>query len=314
MLGNPIISSDISTAIDACLHRNSFWLTLTLTNEFAIHEECSGLCRSSIIRDRIAANREFLLKVDNDGNLPLHLLLENKSSSIEDALMMIGKYPETSRHRNHDGKFPLNIECWGRCRSAIISKCIELYPEAIASAGNGGYLPLHRLLSNSSSTIGDALMMMEKYPAILKHRSYHGLPLHIECEFQSRPAIILKCIELYPEALDYNMISYLLNRKVIVSDFHRYADVLIAIFTAHPMSFYDNDNDLRSDVRSDPCYRRRTLNLLPHHIFSPRHESDYRDLNWQPRAAMMMLLLQIKVHPQQQCRRIESNNDVIVGW
>jgi hypothetical protein len=61
------------------------------------------------------------------------------------------------------------------------------------------------------------------------------------------------------------------------------------------MSFYGYYENLDDDFQEYPEYRRRILNLLPHHVFTPAHKSDYRDLNWQPRAAMMMLLSQMKI-------------------
>jgi hypothetical protein len=76
--------------------------------------------------------------------------------------MMMEKYSAALRNPNEYGHLPLHVECSIRCRSAIILKCIELYSEALADAQ--GYLLLHRLLDNESSSIKDALMMMmEKY-------------------------------------------------------------------------------------------------------------------------------------------------------
>jgi hypothetical protein len=49
------------------------------------------------------------------------------------------------------------------------------------------------------------------------------------------------------------------------------------------------------------------MNLLPHHVFTPTHEIDYRDLNWQSREAMMMLLSQIKIQQQDSSANMKSN-------
>jgi ankyrin repeat protein len=73
-------------------------------------------------------------KMDVDPNLPLHWLLWNKESSTEDTLDIIAKYPAVLQLQDEDGNLPLHIECMNECRSSIIAKCIELYPEALAIA------------------------------------------------------------------------------------------------------------------------------------------------------------------------------------
>jgi ankyrin repeat protein len=174
-------------------------------NYLPLHIECKSQCRSTIISKCIELYPEALAKIDVYNRLPLHKLLQNTSSTADNALMVIEKYPAALQHRDSEGYLPLHIECKNQCRSSIISKCIELYPESLAQATMTGYLPLHSLLWNKSSSMDDALMMIEKYPAALQHhtstRYQNYLPLHIECKSQCRSTIISKCIELYPEAL-----------------------------------------------------------------------------------------------------------------
>jgi ankyrin repeat protein len=261
-----------------------------------LHIECRNQCRLSVISKCIELHPGAIAITDNEGCLPLHRLLVNESSSIDAALMLIEEYPAALRHMNGKGRLPLHIECKQHGRSAVLSKCIELYPGALAVTAERGSLPLHTLLSKSSS-IDDALFMIKKYPAALQHRMPNGdLPLHIECGNQSRTSIILKCIELYPQALDDRALTQIIrSKKVTMSDFRRHASLFSRVFTTRPMSLYDRHSYLRNDVRANPYYRRKILNLLPHHVFTPTHESDYRDLNWQPRAAMMILLSQMRM-------------------
>jgi hypothetical protein len=148
-----------------------------------LHQECSNQCRSAILSKCVELYPEALAVTDCKGYLPLHRLLSNNASSIEDELMMIEKYPAALQQTAGTSQnLPIHIEYKYRCRSSIILKCIELYPESLGDAGRERCLLLHRLLSNESSSIEDALMMMEKYPAALQHPSDEGeLPLHIEC-------------------------------------------------------------------------------------------------------------------------------------
>jgi hypothetical protein len=260
-----------------------------------LHLECQHRCRSSIVSKCIEQYPQALAMPNVYRNLPLHGLLWNDSSSIEVALIMIEKCPAALEHRNLDNHLPLHVECMRRCRSCIISKCIELYPYALAINDDDGYMPLHRLLENESSTIPDTLKVIEKYPLALKFQANDGyFPLYLECKNQCRASIISKCIEVYPEALDHNAIRMVLN-QIKEIEFSKYSSVLSIIFTARPMSLYEQIYFLDSDTRDDPRCRRQILDLLPHHVFTSAHVSDYRDLNWQPRAEMIMLLSQIKI-------------------
>jgi ankyrin repeat protein len=306
-----------SSSIDAALlmiekypaalvnRNNDGWLPL--------HLECMNQRRLAILSKCIDQYPEALSKNDLFGYLPLVLLSISsytdeygysfmsphksrsmKPSSTDDVLMMIEMYPEALHHPTNDGWLPLHLECDRKCRLPIISKSIELYPESLGIADTLGMLPMHWLLERrSSSDINNAIMMIEKYPAALKHRDRDGhRPLFTECANQSRSTIVSKCIDKYPEALDDEVISALVV-KVNKSNFRVFADVLSIIFTASPMSLY-RYHRVGDDIRDDPYYRRRILNLLPRHIFTPILDADYRDLNWQPRTTMMMLLSQMK--------------------
>jgi ankyrin repeat protein len=271
--------------------------------QLPLHIECKYRCRSSIIFKCIELYPESFIESSSAirpmANLPLHLYLANDASSAEDALILIEKYPAVLEHQNRDADLLLHIECKYACRSSIISKCIEQCPESLSVVDEEGNLPLHRLLENKSSSINDALMMIEKYPAALKQRKFNGwlktyLPLHVECENQCRSPIISKCISRYPESLDDVAVS-LIFQKVNQENFHEYSSLLSMVLTARPMSLYHRGSSSSHDMRDDPYYRRRILHLLPRHVYTPTHDADYQDLNGQPRAAMMMLLSQMKI-------------------
>jgi ankyrin repeat protein len=260
-----------------------------------LHIECMNQCRSVVILKCIELYPEALAKTAVGDYLPLHALLGNKSSTTEATLLMIEKHPAALQQRNTYGQLPLHIACRNRCRSTIISKCIELYPEALAMTDELGRLPLHIQLQSELSSVNDTLTMINKYPEALQHRDRDGnLPLHLECRHQCRALIVSKCIELYPGSLNTLAFSYVM-KKVNKSNLHTHVSVLSIIFTARPMSVYDRDTYAEDDIRAEPDYRRRILNLLPRHVFTLTHDVDYRDLNWKPRAAMMMLLSQILI-------------------
>jgi hypothetical protein len=309
------VSSSEADALDmiekypaALMHENNYGF-----NPLSI--ESMNQARSSVIRKCIELYPEALFKADRKGFLALHRLLGNKSSDIKDALLMIEKHPAALGHLSSVGLLPLHMECIYQSRSSILMKCMELNPEALEVADCEGHLPLHCLLSNQASSTEDALMMIEKYPEALRRRNVKGeLPLYIECGRQCRSTVMSKCIELYAASLDDDAIPMLL-RKFNKSNFYDYTTVLSIIFTARPMSLYPMFL-AEGDNRIDPFCRRRILHLLPRHIFTPTHESDYRDLNWYPRAALMMLLSQLKIRNKNaaaalaQFSTMEYNEDV----
>jgi hypothetical protein len=266
-----------------------------------IHIECEHRCRSAIIARCINLYPEALTMANESSDLPLHMLLLGKFSCLDLVLTMIEKYPAAVKHQNSRGYLPIHIECSYRCRSTLILKCIELYPESLGVVADLGKLPLHFLLWNEPPCVEIALRMIEEYPAALKHRNYIGhLPIHVECRTLCRSSILSKCIELYPDSLDERAIINIF-KKINKSNISKFLSVLIIVFTARPMSLYEHYPNLNDDIRQDPYYRRRILHLLPHRVFTPTHESDYRDLNWQSRASMIMLLSQMKIQ-QVSCR------------
>jgi ankyrin repeat protein len=271
-------------------------LEVQLSNgNIPLHIECIYQCRPSIISKCIELYPQGLEVVNNLNYLPLHSLLSNTLLSTDAiALMMIAKYPAALEHRNYNGLLPIHIGCHRQCSSAVLAKCIEIYPVSLSMSDTQGSLPFHLLLYNENSSVEDALMMMEKYPAALQHFCGDYLPLHIECGTQCRAVIISKHIEIYPESLDENAIDLIIS-KIDKTNFNRYTSVLSIVFTARPMSLYNHDPSIKHDIRFDSTYRRRILNLLPLRVLTPIHYADYRDLNWQPRAAMMMFLSQMQI-------------------
>jgi hypothetical protein len=119
-------------------------------DELDFHMECKNQCRSSFIKRCIELSPEGLAKCGRYGSLPLHVILMNRSSFAELAFYMIDKYTAALQHRDGYERLPLHLACMSQCRSSIIAKCIELYPESLCTVDDGGYLPLHRLLSNRS--------------------------------------------------------------------------------------------------------------------------------------------------------------------
>jgi hypothetical protein len=311
LLSNKLSSiEDVLMMIDkypaALQHRNS-------NGYLPLHLECFKQCRSSIIAKCIELYPEALGEAEGLGYLPLHWLLWNKTSSIDVALLMIERYPHALSCRNANGHLPLHIECMWQCRSAVIAECIERYPRALSIACEERCLPLHRLLRNSSSSTDDVLMMIKKYPAALKHYDSNGiLPIHIECDRKCRSSVLSKCVRLFPETLDDKVITKVIN-KVGENSCSEHGKSFMVVIAHRPMSLYQPYNNIRDDIRKNPTFRRKVLTELlrcPSKFCFSTHEADYRELNWQPRAAMITLLSQMKT--QQRGLSSDMNMNAIV--
>jgi ankyrin repeat protein len=193
-------------------------------DDHKIKEKSGSSNALQYIEERCGSLRD----VNKEGNLLLHRLMEKKSTTVSSdpslILTMMEAYPAALQHQNNTGQLPLHIECRNQCRWSILSKCIKFYPKALEVADMEGNLPLHRLLRNIFSTIEAAGIFIAKYSTALQHPNQAGqLPLHIECKNQCRPAIIARCIELYPESMEVtdnegNLLHILLKNRVCTID------------------------------------------------------------------------------------------------
>jgi ankyrin repeat protein len=269
-----LLSNELSSEEDALMLIEKYPAALQHHNDglLPIHLECARRCRSSIISKCIELYPGGLAMAYRQVYLPLHYLLDNKSSSIDLALLVIENHPAALSHPDRDGRCPLHVECWNRCRSDIISKCIELYPEALAIPDRYGNMPLHRLLWNKASTIDDVMMVLANYPAALEHSNRDGIcPLHIALTcLLYRPVIISKCIELYPQALaTADKMTYIGLKRYVQEAF--LSDELLStiethIFTLSPCIDYlqkNNDtSELLVEIREECVKRRRSLQFF----------------------------------------------------
>lgn len=261
-----------------------------------IHIEIRVNCRPAILARCIELYPKSLTKQDSYGHLALHHLLYSKTSSTEIALMMIERYPEALIQCDQFGRYPICYECSEQCRSIILSQCIKRYPELLSYRTYNGYLPLHKVLMNKSSSIEVAMMLINAYPeALIKEDHNDNFPHHIECLMRCRPSILMKCIELYPDSFGNKSIS-MIGLKVNRSNFHEYSSILSMIFTIRPECLYQ-DSIYASDARKDPYFRRSVLNLLPRHVFTLNHLTDFRNLNWQARSSLIFLLSMLQLSP-----------------
>jgi hypothetical protein len=252
-----------------------------------LHIECKNQCRAAIISKCIELYPESLKMDENTHHyLPLHIAIANVSSSVDTILSMIDKFPDALKHQDSYGNLPIHIECKNQRRSSILKKCIDLYPQSIAMASkiNNNSLPLHILLSNQTSSIGAALMMIEKYPAALRHQNGLGyFPLYIECNFQCRPVILSRCIELYPQALAKADERKCLPLHIILSRHRSSLDIALVMIKKCPESLRQAYEYQRLPLHLECIYQCRPsiiskcIELCPESVYQP---DLYDDIPW----------------------------------
>jgi hypothetical protein len=99
------------------------------------------------------------------------------SCSSEELVQMMEEYADLPTHHDKHGNYPIHIECSNLCRSLVIAKCMELFPESLAKMNTEGMLPLHRILWNNAVAIEeDILVMIEKYPAAFRYENIGCVP------------------------------------------------------------------------------------------------------------------------------------------
>jgi ankyrin repeat protein len=296
-----ITAEDSSDAILMLIERYPEAVKAAVYERLPIHLECDRLCRSSILAKCIEYYLESLTIADQNGSLPLHLLLCNPHSEISDALMMIDEYPRSLRTFNNFGDLPIHVECTYRCRQEIVRKCIEEYPESFLISNWQDVSPLEIMLMKMSDSF--LIDMVCNYPEVLRIQDMNGRhALHIMCAYPCSHALLSKCIALYPEALTacdvnndipWTTSLYYLNEGNI----RERRKSLSLLLSGNPESFYhpaDNPVILRIPFMSDRRSRRMILNLLPSCLSAAAHIQAYRDVNWHSRSSLLHLLLRLQ--------------------
>jgi hypothetical protein len=216
-----------------------------------IHIECKNQCRSAVIRKCIELYPESLGIAGEDESLPLHLLLCNPLSTEEVAMMMIHFYLIALLWKNDSNLLPIHIECMNQCRYSMIIRFIELCPALLYIANDGKtwqcrqqrlgwladcYLPIHLMLKNLKESTNVVLQFIQNHPHYLRCKSTQlgYLPLHVECMYRCRPAIISRCIELHPEALAQESENGCFPIHLLLDNLESSVDLALQMINAYP--------------------------------------------------------------------------------
>jgi ankyrin repeat protein len=116
-----------------------------------LHIACSNNASIGVITSLLAENFASAKRTDENGDLPLHLLL--RCGDVVDPVVVktlltcfAGALSRTDMH----GDLPLSIAIKVRCRSAVVNALLMQYPEAAGVLNGEGHSPLFLAFKNNA--------------------------------------------------------------------------------------------------------------------------------------------------------------------
>jgi ankyrin repeat protein len=143
---------------------------------------------------------------DNNGYTPLHYASWNKNITLNIVQLLIDAAPTSVRSITNDGDMPLHVLCDNKnvdetAARKILKLLIEKHPEALRHANNNGVLPIHFACGARSPEF--CRVLIEAYPGSERIANSHDmLPLHCAC-FLNNVAVVEYLYRLYPDAINH---------------------------------------------------------------------------------------------------------------
>ncbi len=98
-----------------------------------VHAACRGGALTPTIRFLVEqGGDETVSKLNDRGELPVHLLLGGTNPSAEAVEYLLQKYPKSVMTKTSAGVLPLAIACEASASEAVIYTLLREYPEALA--------------------------------------------------------------------------------------------------------------------------------------------------------------------------------------
>ena len=192
-----VIHAIIKQYTNACLTEDE-------DGNLPIHVACStpGMDLQVIRTLMIASPKSCLIKENNDGNLPIYLLIEKNGSSdvLSFVSSLISILPASCIY---DATKSLVSEIYyDILPEAIIHQILQMYPQVCQIQQNNGDTLLHILCSHKNSTPRIIRMIVNLYPELCAKQDNEGnLPLHLVNSTSYPEEIILILIKGYPHGL-----------------------------------------------------------------------------------------------------------------
>ena len=193
---------------------------------YPLHCACTERNNPNVILYLADLFQDAVRHKDEDGDLPLHILLRRDwNSAVDEQLRVVEKllsiHPEGIDTTNDEDDLPLHIACeasqsltlirrlvhmWSALRA---SECTERYG-SVAFYGDNGTLPLHRACMKRKKRLDIIDYIMNAHPeAVDQPDDESNFPLHLLLDGSwtsdqggKREALVRKMVQLYPESTD----------------------------------------------------------------------------------------------------------------
>jgi ankyrin repeat protein len=215
--------------------------------------------RYDIIQHLLRENPEIAKSKDRHGRLPLEVACLFGSPSLEIVQCLVDHFPAAVEVRTNDNeqresrseRLPLHYACRGRAPIEVVQYLLEIEPNAIASPGLDGMLPLHEACSSDEND-GTQLpplslpliqCLVEKYPnALLVPSSPQLLPLHYASCTKNVPLQVIEyLVKENPNAVEVASHQGLLPLHLAAYFNESSPEVLTLLYESYPAAIEKKD-------------------------------------------------------------------------
>ena len=147
----------------------------------ALHVACRNYASIGVITALLAENFASAKRTDENGDLPIHLLL--KCGEVVDPVVvktLLTCFSAAASRTDMNGDLPLSIAMKNRCKPAVINNILIQYPNAASTLNSEGQSPLHLAFEHDADdrTILGLLNHAPEFATLVDKKS--GLmPIHV---------------------------------------------------------------------------------------------------------------------------------------
>jgi myosin-5 len=116
-----------------------------------LHVACRNYASIGVITALLAENFSSAKRTDENGDLPLHLLL--KCGEVVDQVVvktLLTCFSGAASRTDMNGDLPLSIALKNRCKSQVMNSILIAYPNAASTLNSEGQSPLHIAFENNA--------------------------------------------------------------------------------------------------------------------------------------------------------------------
>jgi ankyrin repeat protein len=178
------------------------------SNIHLYHQQVQTFLNGELVYSRQAKDHSLMTKPDDNGQLPLHIALQNNVRLGSIKLLMKGN-PSALRALDHNFALPLHVACQHHESASVVQYLLSLSEITLDAVDREGNTALHYACRGAKyDTIA---LLLEKYGAVSvsKRNAHKKLPIDLLCETNEvldRESIeytesIFRLLRAYPETM-----------------------------------------------------------------------------------------------------------------